>query len=144
MYLSFVCLYCYAEEAGVKVGQTFLSAAFAIPLSERRYKMTARIGMSLFIVWSFCACGSDSVTTPEQPAIERGLHEVGNLTQPRYQHVATLLQNGKVLIAGGYAEPPTKVEDPSPGGTVIYRPAGVLITRKYSIRKPGPRRQREA
>ena len=125
---SFVCLYCYAEEAGVKVGQTFLSAAFAIPLSERRYKMTARIGMSLFIVWSFCACGSDSVTTPEQPAIERGLHEVGNLTQPRYQHVATLLQNGKVLIAGGYAEPPTKVEDPSPGGTVIYRPAGVLIT----------------
>ena len=90
--------------------------------------MTARIGMSLFIVWSFCACGSDSVTTPEQPAIERGLHEVGNLTQPRYQHVATLLQNGKVLIAGGYAEPPTKVEDPSPGGTVIYRPAGVLIT----------------
>ena len=90
--------------------------------------MTTRIGLALLVVASFWACGSDSVTTPEQPAIERGLHEVGNLTQPRYQHVATLLQNGKVLIAGGYAEPPTKVEDPSPGGTVIYRPAGVLIT----------------
>ncbi len=90
--------------------------------------MTARIAIALLIVSSVWACGGDSVTTPEAPALERGLHEVGKMTQPRYQHVATLLQNGKVLIAGGYAEPPTKVEDPSPGGTVIYRPAGVLIT----------------
>ena len=90
--------------------------------------MTTRILFALFVVTSFWACGGDSVTTPEQPTLERGLHEVGKMTQPRYQHVATLLQNGKVLIAGGYAEPPTKVEDPSPGGTVIYRPAGVLIT----------------
>ena len=34
MYLSFVCLYCYAEEAGLKVGQTFLSARFAILLRK--------------------------------------------------------------------------------------------------------------
>ena len=33
MYLSFVCLYCYAEEAGVKVGQTFLSARIARPIA---------------------------------------------------------------------------------------------------------------
>ena len=66
--------------------------------------MTARIGMALFIVSSFWACGGDSVTTSEPPALERGLHEVGSLTQPRYEHVATLMQNGKVLIGGGYKE----------------------------------------
>ena len=66
--------------------------------------MTARILFALFVLWSFWACGGDSVTTSEPPALERGLHEVGNLTQPRYQHVATLLPDGKVLIAGGYKE----------------------------------------
>ncbi len=124
MYLSFVCLYCYAEEAGVKVGQTFLSAAFAIPLSERRYKMTARIGMSLFIVWSFCACGSDSVMMPD---LERGIHEVGILTQPRYRHISTLLPNGKVLIAGGLAQLPAD-DTTSSAGSRIFRPAGLLIS----------------
>ena len=64
--------------------------------------MTAKTAIALIVVSSFCACGGDSVTTPEQPSLERGLHEVGNLTRPRYQHVATLLENGKVLIAGGY------------------------------------------
>ena len=66
--------------------------------------MTARILFALFVLWSFWACGGDSVTTSEPPALERGLHEVGNLTQPRNQHVATLLPDGKVLIAGGYKE----------------------------------------
>ena len=65
--------------------------------------MTTRIAMSLLIVTSFCACGSDSVM---MPGLERGLHEVGNLTRPRNLHVATLLQNGKVLIAGGNAALP--------------------------------------
>ncbi|MCE2441398.1 MAG: hypothetical protein J4F39_18500, partial [Candidatus Latescibacteria bacterium] len=56
-----------------------------------------------FVVTSFCACGSDSVMMPD---LERGLHEVGNLTRPRNLHVATLLQNGKILIAGGNAALP--------------------------------------
>ena len=90
--------------------------------------MTTRIGLALLVVSSFWACGGDSVTTPEQPVLERGLHEVGKLTQPRHWHTATLLPDGKVLIAGGLAEPPTEVPDPSPGGTVIYRPSGPLAS----------------
>ena len=67
--------------------------------------MTARIVIGMFVVSSLWACGGASVTTPEQPALERGLHEVGVMTQPRLQHFATLMQNGKVLIGGGYKEP---------------------------------------
>ena len=66
--------------------------------------MTVRVAMALIVVSSFWACGGDSVTTPEQPTFERGLHEVGNMTRPRYEHAATLLQSGKVLIVGGTTE----------------------------------------
>lgn len=67
--------------------------------------MNARFLFALFVVSSLSACGGDSVTTPEQPGLERGLHEVGIMTQPRIQHFATLMQNGTVLIGGGYKEP---------------------------------------
>ncbi len=79
--------------------------------------MTARILFALFVVTSLWACGSDSVTAPD---LERGLHEVGKLTKPRSEHVAMLLQNGKVLIAGGNAEmPPIEVGVPfMPDGLV--------------------------
>ena len=72
--------------------------------------MIARFLKALLVVTSVCACGSDSVMTPDH---ERGLHVVGNLTRPRNLHVAALLQNGKVLIAGGNAALP-----PAGGGIV--------------------------
>ena len=72
--------------------------------------MNGRFLKALLVVTSFCACGSDSVMMPDH---ERGLHEVGNLTRPRNLHVATRLQNGKILIAGGNAALP-----PAGGGIV--------------------------
>ena len=82
--------------------------------------MTARIVIGMFVVSSLWACGGDSVTTSASPALERGLYEVGAMTRPRFEHAATLLQSGRVLIVGGNAEmPPTE-----PG--VPFRPSGLV------------------
>ena len=54
----------------------------------------------------------------------------GSLTDGRYQHTATLLNNGKVLVAGGYnaGNPPlatAELYDPSTG---LWTPTGSLAT----------------
>jgi len=88
--------------------------------------MTSRIVIALFIVSSLWACGGDSVTTPEPPALERGLHEVGNMTRPRSEHAATLLPNGRVLIVGGLEELPVVLDGPPPPNTDIPQPKRLI------------------
>ena len=103
--------------------------------------MTARITIAMFTLSTLWACGGDSVTTPEQPIFERGLHEVGKMTRPRSAHVATLLQNGKVLIAGGYRELLPNIADVSnrhisaeifDPETGISSPTGNLTVGRYN------------
>lgn len=88
--------------------------------------MNTRFLFALLFLLGVWACGGDSVTTPEQPALERGLREVGTMTRPRSEHVATLLQDGKVLIAGGLEELPVVLEGPPPPNTDIPQPKRLI------------------
>src|ERR1044072_5280247 len=49
----------------------------------------------------------------------------GNMVEPRTRHTATLLANGKVLIAGGAAKETVELYDPATG---IFAPTGGMTT----------------
>ncbi|HWO01292.1 MAG TPA: kelch repeat-containing protein [Blastocatellia bacterium] len=59
-------------------------------------------------------------------------NETGDLKTPRYRHTATLLQNGKVLVAGGMGDrdliDSAELYDPDTG---MWSPAGKINTPRY-------------
>jgi hypothetical protein len=60
-----------------------------------------------------------------------GWTTVGSLSTPRSSHTATLLQDGRVLVAGGYNLgdlSSCEIFDPADG---TFRPTGALATRRY-------------
>jgi len=63
----------------------------------------------------------------------RGFHAIGDMGTKRAGHTATLLQNGKVLIAGGYNDTEVlataELFDPATG---IFTPTGVMTTQRFS------------
>ena len=88
----------------------------------------ARISIALILALLALALNPPQVAHAD-PIYTGTWRQTGDLSYPRRGHTATLLQNGKVLVAGGMASPPTP---PLPG----HISAGFIITDTAELYDP--------
>jgi hypothetical protein len=80
-----------------------------------------------------CVAAASSAQTPDGAPAAPGWALTGSLNSARYGHTATLLQNGKVLVAGGDWRGSAELYDPATGtwsytGSLNHRTSGAILT----------------
>ena len=113
--------------------------------------MSTRFVSVLVICSSIFSCGGSVPTPSEPPADLKGFEFAGNLIQKRLWHTATLLNDGRLLIAGGAAtdspgyvpmsmfHASTELFDPETQTSSAARSMSVARTRDMAILLPDGR-----
>ena len=113
--------------------------------------MSSRFVSVLVICSSILSCGGSVPTPSEPPTDQKGFVFAGNLVQKRFWHTATLLNDGRLLIAGGAAtdspghsspglyHDSTELFDPETGTSSAARSMSVARTRDEGILLPDGR-----
>ena len=91
------------------------------------------LGLSYLLVVLSCVSASTTAQTPDDVRATPGWTLTGGLNAARYGHTATLLQNGKVLVAGGDWRGSAELYDPVTGtwsytGSLNRPSTGALLT----------------